>query len=272
MTDTRRALSVVLPAPRGATAARVAGDADALRQAWRRAAVRGWRHAADWWVPEVDGLVEALVTVGDALAACARLGRARAEAGVGLPEALDDLCALYLQLPAGGPPPGMVRALTESWAETVVAAASRAATCEDALSGLATAAYLRTRLAEAYRAAEHAGRNVADDHILLVVDLSGDPVPVRLDGPPAAGWDGMLLRLSLGDRLRAVFPGGETLAAVGGATVIGLLPRGPQVQHGVERLRAELLAEDGLPKCRVWLEALPRTLPAAHDTVEYLAG
>jgi hypothetical protein len=223
-------------------------------------------------VPEVDVLVEALVTAQDALGACGRLGRARAEAGVGLGEALDDLCSLYLQLPAGGPPPGMVRALTEAWAETSVAAASRMATCEDPLSGLATSAYLRTRLAEAYREAEVGGRNVADDFILLVVDLSAGLEPVQLDAPLAGGWDAMLLRLKLGDRMRVVFPGGETLAAVGATTVVGLLPRGPHVQGSVERLRAELVAEEGLPSCRVWLEALPRTLPAAHDTVEFLAG
>lgn len=270
MRSTRRALSVVVPGQR--REARAETDANALRQAWRQLAAQSWRQAGDWWVPEVDMLVEALVTAADAPEACRRLGRARAEAGVGLGETLDDLCALYLQLPAGGPPPGMVRALTEAWAEAFVAAASRMTTCEDALSGLATGAYLRTRLAEAYRDADQAGRNIADHHILLVVDFSPALEPVRLDGPPTSGWDGMLLRLRIGDRLRAIFPGGETLAAVGPTTVIGLLPRAAQVQDQVERVHAELGAESGLPEFRVWLEALPRTLPAAHDAVEYLAG
>jgi hypothetical protein len=54
--------------------------------------------------------------------------------------------------------------------------------------------------------------------------------------------------------------------------VIGLLARGPQLQSQVERLDRELGSADGLAGCRIWLEGLPGTLPAAHDAVEYLAS
>jgi hypothetical protein len=238
-----------------------------LRQAWRLGSAPTWKNPRDWWAPEVDGLVDALVGADDALSACAQLGRARAEAGVGLREALDDLTALYLQLPAGGPPPGMIRALSESWAEACVATANRIASCEDPLSGLTSAAYLRTRLAEVYRESERAGTSTGEEYLLLVVDASA-----ALTEENSTGWDAIVFRLRLGDALRTVFPGGETLSSVSPSLVIGLLPRGPRLQAQVERLNYELPRTEGMAGCQIWLEGLPATLPAAHDAVEYLAS
>jgi hypothetical protein len=265
----RRGLTVVVPAARQPIEPRRGAERGAreLRQAWRLASAATWRMPRDWWVPEVDGLVDALSTAQDAIGACAKLGRARAEAGVGLREALDDLGALYRQLPAGGPPPGMIRAISEAWAEACVATANRIASCEDPLSGLTSAPYLRARLAEVYRESDRIGRAAGEDHILLVVDASA---ALAEAGP--AGWDTIVFRLRLGDLLRSVFPGGETLSSAGAALVIGLLARGPLLQSQVERLNHELRSPDGLPGCRIWLEGLPGTLPAAHDAVEYLAS
>jgi hypothetical protein len=260
---------VVVPAAREPIEPRRGAERGAreLRQAWRLASAATWRMPRDWWVPEVDGLVDALSTAQDVLGACAKLGQARAEAGVGLREALDDLAALYRQLPAGGPPPGMIRAISEAWAEACVATANRIASCEDPLSGLTSPAYLRTRLAEVYRESERSGRGVGDEYILLVVDASA-----ALAEQNHSGWDAIVFRLRLGDALRTVFPGGETLSSAGPALVIGLLPRGPRLQAQVERLSHDLPRTEGMAGCRIWLEGLPGTLPAAHDAVEYLAS
>jgi hypothetical protein len=62
---------------------------------WRATSLRvGWAFPADWWVPAVDAVAEALCDGRDPAAACAQLGRSRAEAAVGLDEALADLAAL----------------------------------------------------------------------------------------------------------------------------------------------------------------------------------
>jgi hypothetical protein len=205
----------------------------------------------------VDSLAEAVARGLNAVPSANRLGRVRAEAGVGAQEALNDLCALYRLLPGGGPPLPVVRALIEAWADATVAAI-RAATCEDPLSGLTSAAYLRTRFAEVYREAERDGRPVSERHVLLVVDLGRGA---------GSGWEGLLFRLTLGDCLRAVFAGGETLAAVGPRTVLGLVGRDHGLPRRVEALRTRLEQLPGPDGVAVWLDRLPDTLQGALDTV-----
>jgi hypothetical protein len=244
----------------GGQAWRGSGGPAELREAWRQAALDGgWTRPGDWWTAEVDAVVEALAGGGDALAAVTRLGQARADAAVGIREALDDLCALYQQLPAGGPPLTVVRALVEAWTEVAVSAI-RSSTCEDPLSGLATAAYLRTRVAEVYREAEHAGTPAGSQRVLLVLQID--------DLVMLAGWESLLLRLALGDCLRSVFSGGETLASVGPSTVIGLIGRDHWLPGQLKSLRARLADLGDVPELRIWTEALPRTLPAAYDLIE----
>jgi hypothetical protein len=223
----------------------------------------GWTRPSDWWAPEVDAVVEAITGERDPLAACARLGHARADAGAGVRETLNDLCALYGQLPEREPPLVMVRALVEAWAEAAVAVI-QVTTCEDPLSGLASAAYLRTRLAEVYREAERDGSAASDRHVLLVVDL--DAVK------PAAGWEELLQQLVLGECLRSVFSGGETLAAVSNRTVIGLIGRELGMARRVESLRGRFADVAGLADARVWIEPLPAALITAYDVVACLDG
>jgi len=235
-----------------------------LREAWSRESLKnGWARPGDWWVPEVDAVVAALAGGRDAVSACGRLGRARADAGVGARESLNDLYALYRQLPGGGPPLIAVRALVEAWTEATVAAI-RTATCEDPLSGLASAAYLRTRLTEVYREAERDAAAVADRHVLLVVDLG------ETGGP--AGWEAMLFRLTLGDCLRSTFSGGETLASVGPRAVIGLVNRDQHLARRVETLRTRLGHLRELEGVRVWLERLPLSVHSALDLVACIDG
>jgi hypothetical protein len=235
-------------------------DAESLRVAWRRATLdEGWTRPRDWWSSEVDAVVEALVAGGDGLAAVAQLGRARADAGVGLRETLDDLCALYRALPAGTPPLTVLRALAEEWAETSIATI-RSATCEDPISGLATTAYLRTRCTEVYREAEQDGISAGDRRALLILDVAG------LSG--ASGWESLLFRLALGDCLRSVFSGGETFASAGPTTVLGLVGRDRGLSQRVAVLRSRLGDVAGLSGVRIWIEALPPALPGAFDLLE----
>ena len=132
------------------------------------------------------------------------LGRSRARAGVGIAETIDDLAALFAVLGEGrqwDPPPRLVCAIAEGWAEESLSQFAHGG-CEDPLSGLATLPYLRTRLAEVYREAEQGGTSPADTHRLLVVGLPRRPDP----------WRRMALPILVGRDLRAAFPGGETLS------------------------------------------------------------
>ena len=261
MRANRRQFSVVTPeTARSDQRWRGPAGVSALRDAWRRDSLAGgWTHPRDWWAAEVDAVVEALTVGGDVPLTVGRLGRARAEAGVGIRESLDDLCALYGRLPAGGPPLTVVRALVEAWTEIAVTAI-RSAGCEDPLSGLATPAYLRTRVAEVYREAEHDGQPAGDRRTVLILRITALATLV--------GWESLLLRLAIGDCLRSVFSGGETLASVGPTTVVGLVSRDHWLPGRLKMLRSQLAEATGDPEIRIWTEALPATLPAAYDLME----
>jgi hypothetical protein len=263
-------------------------DPAALRRAWRGAAmVIGWARPQDWWCVEVDAVSEAVAERRDLLGVFSQLGRARAEAGVGLGETLDDVAALYAVLAERAAPAAVVRVLAEAWAE-VGFEPLRVGTCEDPLTGLTSAAHLRTRLAEVYREAERGGGSVRATHALVVVPTGLDTV---------AGWDGLLRRLALGECLRSVFSGGETLAGLGPSVVVGLVTRTPLLAAMIESLRRRLadvatgiavrggtegggawgardavtgVSGDGEPP-RVWVEGLPEGLSEAYAVLEDLA-
>lgn len=252
----------------------------ALREAWRReSAGSGWSRPDDWWAPEVDALAEAVASTGpvapvDAagwLPACDRLGRARADAGVGLGEALDDLCALWRLLPAGAPPLPVVRAVAEAWADASLCHLATS-TCEDPLTGLATAAYLRTRLAEVYREAERGAVPVPASHALLVVAAEPpDADPDDPDATGATGWRMLRHRLAVGVCLRTALSGGETLAALSATSAVGLVGRGPHLPPMLAGLRTGLTAHAALRPVRIWLEPLPPRLDEAYALLADLA-
>jgi hypothetical protein len=226
-----------------------------LRDDWRAASLQaGWTVPRDWWVPAVEAVLEALAGGSDPVAACASLGRARAYAGVGLDEALTDLAALP-GAQAAAPP--LVRALATGWAEVACGPAA-AETCEDPLTGLATPAYLRTRLAEMYREAGRVGVSVPSSHALVVVAVDA------ADGPNLLTAARLLL---VGSALRDVFDGGETLARAGPARAVALVGREPALGARVAALRrllAERLRRTGGGPARVWIEGLPGCPAAAY--------
>jgi hypothetical protein len=240
-----------------------AGDAGRrLRDGWRAASLRaGWSFPQDWWSPAVEAVVDALVDGRDLTAPCAGLGRARAEAGVGLDEVLVDFAAVPGMRAAVDP---LVRAVAGGWAEVACRPASLGL-CEDPLTGLATPAYLRTRLGEAYREAARSGVPVAGSHALVVVAV--EPA----DGSRLLTTSRLLL---VGAALRDAFPGGETLAAAGPTRAVALVDREPPLgprAAALHRLLAERLGQAGSPPARVWIERLPATLGAACQLLAGLA-
>jgi hypothetical protein len=196
--------------------------------------ISGWAADDDWRVAEVDTVAAAACRGTGLAAACAMLGEARARAGIGIAEALTDLSALCHVLHAGDPPLELVKPLAEGWAETGLAGLSEA-TCEDPLTGLATLAYLRTRLGEVYREARQAGSCAADTHRLLIAELQH-----RLDP-----WDRLSVIILLCNDLRAAFPGGETLSRAASGRAVALVRAAPELPLRATKLRRSLAEAHG---------------------------
>ena len=148
------------------------------------------------------------------------------------------------------PRPGEVEALVEGWADTTLGHLHRL-TCEDPLTGLATMAHLRTRVAEQRRA----GLDPAQAHALVVVTPGGPggdrPASDTPEGscPPGAAAEGGALGralscAALGERVRVVFGGGETVAHTHTGRVVVLADRDHRLEGLVALLR-RLLEDDG---------------------------
>lgn len=235
-----------------------------VRARWRTASLAaGWRYAGDWPVPEVDQVCAAVASRGDLATSLWGLGAARAAAGVGLAETLTDVAALHAVLAhpeaADGLvspdldalPSRVVRVTALGWSDTAIAPL-RWSEAVDPLTGLATPAYLRTRLGELYRSS---GPGRSPQEVLAML------MPRPLD---AGSWSRLAASVLLSDVVRAVFRTGETVAVIG-PSVAAVLAR-PDRDFG-RRLRAardladERLAADpclaAAVPVRGWLERLP---------------
>ena len=254
----------------------------ALRARWRTASLAaGWRFPSDWALPEVDAVCAAVMAKGRVEAAetaLAGLARARAAAGAGLAETLADLAALHAVLGRGddgfvapdvdATPARLLRTTALAWADV---ATDQLAHTEvtDPLTGLPSAAYLRTRLAEVYQAAAARERPAAEDHVLLLVSL---------DLSTIAGFPRLTGMILVADALRAVFDSGQSVASLGPSVVAALVPKDEGVaSHGValrralhERLSVDSqLADVGRP--RVSAVRLPATHEMACELLARLA-
>lgn len=250
-----------------------------LRDAWRRCSLAGgWLTPADWHGEAVDAVLAAVAGAGELVTACTGLGRARARAGTGIAETIDDLAALFVVLEdalptrlVGAVAAGWAEAWTDAWSETWTGVGAGWSQdplagngCEDPLSGLVTLPYLRTRLAEVYREAGQGGTSPADTHRLLVVRLPRRPDP----------WHRMALAIVVGRDLRAAFPGGETLSMArphgdhGTGSAIALVPVRGDLPLRYARLRRSVQATAGT---RIRMTPLPGQLPEALRLVDELA-
>ena len=164
------------------------------------------------------------------------VGRRLAGEGAGVGEALRTQRA-EAQVRGREPRPEEVEALVEGWADTTLGHLHRL-TCEDPLTGLATMAHLRTRVAEQRRA----GVDLARAHALVVVSPSGEEGDRSSHGSLGAA----LLCAALGERVRVVFGGGETVAHTHTGRVVVLAGRDHRLEGLVALLR-RLLDEDDQP-------------------------
>jgi hypothetical protein len=159
--------------------------------------------------------------------------------------------------PSADPPLRLICAIAEGWTEESLDQLGQGG-CEDPLSGLATLAHLRTRLAELYREAEHRGTSPADTHRLLVVGLPSRPDP----------WGRMALAILVGHDLRAAFPGGETLSLAKPGPAIALVCAHGDLPLRYARLPRNIQATFGT---QIRMTPLPGVLTDALRLVDDLA-
>ncbi len=259
----------------------------ALRARWRTASLAaGWRFPSDWGLPEVDAVCAAVIKNGRAVTAevaetaLAGLGRARAAAGAGLAETLADLAALHAVLAdpdavdgfiapdVDSTPSRLLRVTALAWADVATDQLVNTEVTEP-LTGLPTAAYLRTRLSELYRQARRDERPVAEAHTLLVVSM---------DFSSVAGWPRLTGMILVADALKQVFDGGESVASLGPSVAGVLVPKDVRLASSGVALRRALnerlsvdaqLRDTGRPQ--ISAVRLPATYDQACDLLTGLA-
>jgi hypothetical protein len=199
-----------------------------------------------------DAVAEALVGGRSPAAACAEVGRDVAADGASLGEALSGLRATYAAVGAGVPDFAAAEALSVAWSEETLGFLHDV-TCEDPLTGLASAPHLRARLAEVYRGAE-GGQSVRRTHALVVVE-----VPPRADGlvEAAPAFGRALGFAAVAEVLHGGFAGDETVARLGRDRVAALVRRTDGLGESVARVRAALERLELPTTALVWIEGLP---------------
>ena len=239
-----------------------------VRERWRHASAASiWLRPGDWYHPAVDALVEALCEERDGTPAAERLGRVRAEAGVGIGEAIDDVVCLY-RTHDREPVVELLRAVAVGWSEGYEATPVTPEVL-DPESGLATAQYLVHRLRETYGVAQRAGEDATRTHGLLVVDVALDDL---------TGWQRFARSAAMGRALTHTFGDGHPMASLGNGLFVVLGERGADedglrtvLRHNIERTGLALGVTAILRRPpRVWVEPLPRTHAAAVDLLDAL--
>lgn len=245
-----------------------------LRARWRTASIAaGWRYPSDWALPEVDAVCASALVKADLADPLTDLGRARAVSGAGLDETLTDVAALHAvlsdpRLMAADPdatPARLLRLTALAWADVSSREIARGEV-KEGVTGLSTAAYLRTRLGEIYRQAAREDRYPA--HVLLTV---------RVDLSAVVGWSRLMAMVLAADVLRQVFDGGESLALLGPSVAVVLTEREPDLAKRLadtQLVLAERLSVDPhlstLGPIEVRLHRLPATHERACDLIDEL--
>lgn len=220
------------------------------------------RHALP---PHFEAVGEALASDADMVAACSVVGRDVARDGAGLGEALEGLRATYGLVKGVEPAYRAVEALSVAWSEATLEYLHQLS-CEDPLTGLASLAHVRTRLAEMYREAEQSGRCVRAAFALVVVEVCPE-APSR----PGHPFTRALQMVQVAEALRLVWPGGETIGRLGSERATVVVPRHPDLGAAVALLRALLADLDlGASRVRVWIEGLPDATDSATRLLDDL--
>ena len=217
--------------------------------------------------PRFEAVGEALASASDTRPACAVVGRHVARDGAALGEALDALRTTFDLVLGIEPDFASVEALSVAWSEATLEFLHDLS-CEDPLTGMASLAHLRTRLSEIYREADQTGETVSLSHALVVVEMG----EARRDRPTRHRFTRALHLVQVGEMMRAVFFGGETIARLSADRAAIVVRRQPSLGPSVAMLRDLLVDLDlGPTEIRVWIEGLPAAAASASAILDELA-
>jgi hypothetical protein len=214
-----------------------------------------------------ESLFDALQDDASLLGVVEELGRSAAAEGVALDDVLANVATTY-QISGDivdEPPFEVVRALAASWADSSLRFL-HSISCEDPLTGLASLAHMRTRMAEVYRETDRRRVVPTATHALLVVQLHWpDTVTTTFD---------RLLRLiDVAEMLRSVYTGDEVVGQLTASRAAALVRRDTSIGQSVSSLLG-LLQEweqrTGVVT-RLWIEGLPATQLAGEALLDELA-
>lgn len=207
-----------------------------------------------------EAVGEALSSGSGSVDACAVAGRLLAEGGASLDEVLEELRTTSQAVTGEDPPYAAVRAISVAWSEATLAYLHQMS-CEDPLTGLASLAHVRARLAELYRGQFRTVPAVQESHALVVADI-------RLGSGADHIIEAMRL-VRLGQAARTVFAGTETIAQVGTNRIVVVVERDERLGRRVALLRKVLGVADF--RTRVWIEGLPPSDAAVAALLDELA-
>jgi hypothetical protein len=216
--------------------------------------------------PRFEAVGEALLGGADVVGACTVVGRAVAGDGAALGEALAALRTTYDLVLGTAPSFEATEALSVAWSDATLEYLHDLS-CEDPLTGLASLAHVRTRLAEIYRDAEISDLPVPRGHALVLVELRTPPAP-----QPDRHFTRSLRLVQVSEAMRAVYSGGQTLGRVGLDRAVAVVPRSRDLGVSVALLRDVLADLDlGEADVRVWIEGLPVSAESAARLLDDLA-
>jgi len=210
-----------------------------------------------------EAVGEALSAGSEARAACAVVGRDLARDGVDLSEALHGLRSTFVLVAGREPDFESTRALGIAWSDETLGYLHEVS-CENPLTGLATLAHLRGRLAEIQRGAESRGVAGESSHALVVVDV---PLLAGSTNHLASS----LVMAQVASQVQLVFEGEETIAEASPTRLLVLVER-TDLGGRVSTLRD--LLDDVTPPdsvVRLWIEGLPTSGPATSTLLDELA-
>jgi hypothetical protein len=239
----------------------------ALLHSWEAASISSvWLRPGDWFTPAAEALVEALLAGKDTAPAAFRLGQARAAAGVGITESIDDMAVLFRAAGFQSAPIRSIRSLCEGWTERDTAPVT-IPTMTDAESGLGTSEYLVQRLAEVYNAAARAGTKVSQTHALVLVDVSVS------DNDP---WQRIARNAAVGHALKDAYGVGHPMARLADGIYAVLVTHDSSLGAGLAALRNHIAERSIQMRVgnlmrqppRVWVESLPDSHAFVQDLLE----
>ena len=127
--------------------------------------------------------------------------------------------------------------------------------CEDPLTGLTSIHHVRTRLGDAYRAANRDG--VEPQVALVLIDIVDR-------GAGLSCLDRTMRLVHVSEMLRTVYSGDETLGQLSSSRAVAVVRRDENIAvtvRGPPR-PARRMGEPGGPTTRVWIEGLPSPVGA----------